>query len=532
MSRRQNEQVRRVEIVAALSLATDLAIGQPVELALRSCALAVALAESARLDRETIRQVYYQSLLRYIGCNADTETQVAILGDEMVMRREFSRIDQGSAREVLAVILRALRRTNADRALPAAALAIAKGMLGSRGTTVRILTGHCEVGQRLAQRLGFDDAIVRNLGQLYERWDGRGLPHGLRGDAIAPAVRVVALAQDVIVLTETLGADEALSLIRERRGHAYDPALVDRLLLSANTLLARSDDVVAWDAALALEPRPHQLLSDAELDEACLVIADFVDIRWTERLGHSRAVAALAEAAVRHLGWPAADAAVARRAALVHDLGEMAIPVSTWAKSGPLSDRERDDIRLHPHHTERILSRAATGALDRLATVSGQHHERVDGSGYFRGLRGRDVSPVARVLAAAEAYQTKLEPRPHRAALSAESAAVELKRLVHAGALDAGAVAAVLAVAGHRVAPVRRDSIAGLTPREIEVLRLVGSGRPAKEVARVLGMSVRTADNHTRNIYEKIGVSTRAAAALFAVEHGLLGPGERSTKDE
>jgi HD-GYP domain-containing protein (c-di-GMP phosphodiesterase class II) len=519
------EPVRRVEIVAALSLATDLAIGQPVEFALRSCALAVALAEAAQLDRETVRQVYYQSLLRYIGCNADTEAQAALFGDEMIMRGEFALADQGRPREVLALVVRALRRANAGRGLPAAALAMARGFLASRGATVRILTGHCEVAQRLATRLGFDDQVAANLGQLYERWDGRGLPRGLRGDAIAPAVRVVTLAQDVVVLVDALGRSDAIDTIRDRRGRAYDPALVDAFLASADSLLDSSSGVVAWDTALALEPRPYYFLNDDELDDACLVVADFVDIRWPERLGHSRAVAALAEAAVRQLKLPAADAVEARRAALVHDLGEMAIPVATWAKPGRLSDRERDAIRLHPHHTERILSRS-NAVMRRLATVGGQHHERLDGSGYFRGLRGPSLDPVSRVLAAAESYQTKLEPRPHRAAMSADAAAAELKRLVRDGALDNEAAAAVLSVAGHRVAPVRRESAAGLTAREIDVLRLIASGRSAKEIARTLGMSVRTADNHTAHIYEKTGVSTRAAAALWAVERGLSTAGK------
>jgi HD-GYP domain-containing protein (c-di-GMP phosphodiesterase class II) len=495
---------------------------------LRSCALAVGLAEAARLDTEIVRQVYYQALLRYIGCNADTEAQAALLGDETVMRREFALVDQGSPREVLAVIMRSLRRANADRALPAAALAIVKGFLSSRAVSTRILTGHCEVAQRLATRLGFDANVAQNLGQLYERWDGRGMPRGLRGDDIAPAVRVVSLAQDAIVLTEAFGQEDAIETIRQRRGRGYDPAFVDVLLASADGLLDRSRNVVAWDAALALEPRPHHFLSDDALDEACLVIADFIDIRWPERLGHSRAVAALAEEAARRLGWPGADVADVRRAGLVHDLGELAIPVATWDRRGPLSDRERDAIRLHPHHTERILGRSGAGALGRLAVVGGQHHERVDGSGYFRGIRGSDQHPLARVLAAAETYQTKLEPRPHRAALDRDAAAMELRRLVHAGALDGEAVATILSVAGHRVAPVRRDSTAGLTAREIEVLRLIASGRSAKETAAALGMSVRTAENHTRHVYEKIGVSTRAAAALFAVEHGLLHP----AKDE
>ena len=518
----KQEPVRRIEILAALSLATDLAIGQPLEFALRSCALSVALARAAALDDETVRQVYYQSLLRYIGCNADAEAQAALLGDEMIMRREFSLVDQGNPAEVMGVIARALRRANTDRSLPAATLAVVRGFLNSRSESVRILTGHCEVAQRLATRLGFDEEVARNLGQLYERWDGRGMPHGVRGEAIAPAVRVVSLAQDVIALTDAIGRKQMLKTIRTRRGGAYDPAFVDVFLASVDTLLDASENVVAWDAALELEPRPHHVLNDNDIDEACYVIADFVDIRFPERIGHSRAVADLAGAAVRHLGLPMGDSEDARRAGLTHDLGEMSIPVATWSKTGALSDRERDAIRFHPHHTEAILSRIRGSALARLAPLAGQHHERVDGSGYYRGTRGPAQPMIAKVLAAAELYQTKLESRPHRKALSETAAAIELKRLAFAGGLEADAVAAVLVVAGHRVPRVRRDAIAGLTAREIEVLRLIAAGKSAKDIARILGMSVRTADNHTRHIYEKIHVSTRAAAALFAVERGLL----------
>lgn len=199
--------------------------------------------------------------------------------------------------------------------------------------------------------------------------------------------------------------------------------------------------------------------------------------------------------------------------------------MATWIKSVPLSDREQDSIRMHPHHTERVLAQSA--ALRQAGTVAGQHHERLNGSGYHRGLRARDLPPLSRILAAAEAYQTKIEARPHRAALSPERAADEVKRQVRVGALDGEAVAAVLNAAGHRVALIRRQMTADLTSREIDVLRLVGRGLSAKQIARELGISPKTADNHTQNIYAKIGVSTRPAAALFAIEHGLLTVGEQ-----
>lgn len=510
---------RRVEIVAALSLATDMAIGQPMEFALRSCALSVWLGEAAGMSPAELREIYYQALLRYIGCNADTYALSALFGDELQFRREIALTDLGQAREVVGVLFRALRRASAGEPMPAAALSIARGLIIGRSTTIPILSGHCEVAERLATRLGFDGPVVRNLGQLYERWDGKGLPNGLMAEAISPAVRLVTLAQDVILLDAAHGTEATRALIERRRGKAYEPRMVDAFLAKGAPLLRQVREIAAWDQVLALEPTPHMLLDEAGIDEACLAIADFVDIRAPYTAGHSRTVAVLAEAAARRCGLPESDAIRARRAGLLHDLGELAIPMATWIKSGPLTDRERDEIRLHPHHTERILARSA--CLAPLGAIAGQHHECLNGSGYHRGLRSNAIAPLARILAVAEAYQTHIEERPHRPALTSDAAATDISRRVRTGEFDSEAAAAVLAAAGHRVASAQRQLAADLTRREIDVLRLISGGRSTKEVARDLGISPKTADNHIQSIYAKIGVTTRAGAVLFAIERGL-----------
>jgi HD-GYP domain-containing protein (c-di-GMP phosphodiesterase class II) len=196
------------------------------------------------------------------------------------------------------------------------------------------------------------------------------------------------------------------------------------------------------------------------------------------------------------------------------------VPARVWLKAAALNDSEWEQVRLHPYYAERVLARPAT--LAKLAAIAGQHHERLDGSGYHRGTRAAALSPQAKILAAAESYQNKIEARPHRAALSAEAAADALKREVRDGKLDGDAVAAVLAAAGHRVA-VKREMVAGLTEREIDVLRAIARGQSMKETARALGISPKTVDNHTQSVYAKIGVKTRGGATLFAIEHGLVG---------
>ena len=266
------------------------------------------------------------------------------------------------------------------------------------------------------------------------------------------------------------------------------------------------------------------MLDEEGCDEAYLAIADMIDMRMPFTFGHSRAVAALADAAGKHMGLPASDIRAVRWAACTHDIGELAVPVSTWLRAGALTQRETDAAQLHPYHGERALaSLGGEGAA--VAALVLRHHERLDGTGYHRYAKAPDLSPAARILAAAEAFQTAKEARPHRAAMSDAAAAAKLRSAVRDGKLCPDAVEAVLAVAGQ---PARRDvteRLAGLTPREIEVLRLIAAGHTAKEAARQLEIAPKTADNHIQNLYSKIGVSTRAGAALYALERGLVQQG-------
>jgi HD-GYP domain-containing protein (c-di-GMP phosphodiesterase class II) len=200
----------------------------------------------------------------------------------------------------------------------------------------------------------------------------------------------------------------------------------------------------------------------------------------------------------------------------------VAVHARIWQKPGPLSADEWEQVRLHPYHTERVLSRSPF--LSTLSPIAGAHHERLDGSGYHRGASGAELAFPARLLAAADAYHAMTEPRPHRQALPSERAAQVLAEEASAGRLDPDGVAAVLKAAGQRAPRLERP--AGLTEREAEVVAMLARGLQTKQVARALGISVKTADRHIQNAYRKIGVSSRAAATVFAMEHGLVAWGE------
>ena len=518
----RTSEIRLAELVAALSLATDLGMGQPLEYALSVCVLSVRLGEALGLDERELREVYYLALLRHIGCNAETYTMANIFGDELTLRTDAATADLGRTSQAIGLVARSIRKSYADASPLQIARLIAQGIMASPQVMKESFSGFCEVAQRLAARLGFDEGVIHALGQVFERWDGRGTPAGLKGEQIVTSMRLVALAQDAITFHRLDGNEAAVAMVRERKGTMYDPGMAEVFCQQASKLLAGLDEEPSWESVLALEPGKRAYLSGEQFDTACQAIADFADIKSPYTLGHSSGVALLAAEAARRCGLPDADALTLRRAGLLHDVGRVSISAGIWGKPGPLTEREWERVRLHPYYTERVLARPSM--LAQLGTLAALHHERLDGSGYHRGLPAAMLSPSARILAAADVYHAMTEPRPHRSPLTPEAAASELQREARAGRLDSEAVNSVLAAAGHHVSTSRsrREMVAGLSEREIEVLRLLARGHSMKQIASRLVISEKTVDNHIQHIYIKIGASTRAGATLFAMEQNLV----------
>lgn len=313
--------VRRADFLMALAYATDLATGHSRDFALRSCVLAMRFAEVAGLDDAMRRKIYHQALLRYIGCNADTHLLAEAWGDEISLRRDLHHIDIGNRAEFVEVFVRAIARKFAGASADQLAEATARGLAEGPQVNIPILSGHCEVAQRIAERIGLPEEIRENLGQIYERWDGKGLPRGLSGEAVKFPVRVVTLAQDAIALNDHRGLQDMKKAIADRAGGGYEKELAELFLAHCDRLMAGLDGPVDRETILAIEPLPHALLDEKQCDEAYLAIADMIDMRMPFTFGHSRAVAALAEAAAKRAGLPAADLRAARWAAYAHDIG-------------------------------------------------------------------------------------------------------------------------------------------------------------------------------------------------------------------
>jgi HD-GYP domain-containing protein (c-di-GMP phosphodiesterase class II) len=510
--------VRLNELLMALSLATDLGFGQPAEHMVRSAWLGMRLGERLGLDDADLAVVYDVSILTYVGCPVYGNEAAAVFGDDIDFRAEALQTDLAGFPAMMFM----LRRAGSDGSAAHRVMQGARLMAGGGKAMVQQMANHCSAAGVFADRLGLDDEVRIGIEQAYARWDGKGVPGDLQGDALSLAARIGHVAEACEVAQRLGGLDDAVAMVQARRGTHFDPTIADAVC-SDPAPLFDGIDVEAVEEFLGAEPVARPTLTDEQLDACLEAIGDFGDLRCPYFAGHSRGSAELVAAAAPMLGLSADESTLVRRAAFVHDVGRFGVPGTVWDKPGPLNARDEERMRLHVYYVERIFQRPEP--LRRIGLLAATHHERMDGSGYHRGIGGVMLSTPARLLAAADAYHAMLQPRPHREARTPEDAARELRAEVDAGRLDGEAVEAVLSVAGHGAARARSSAgPAGLTAREADVLGLLAQGCANKQIASELGISAKTVGNHVEHIYTKLGVTNRAGAALRAMELGLVGP--------
>jgi HD-GYP domain-containing protein (c-di-GMP phosphodiesterase class II) len=509
-------EVRIAELIATLSYAADLGLGQPLEHCLRHTVMALRLADLAGAGQGDREATYYLGMLVSSYCHADASEQAAWYGDDISFKGDGFETLTMSVPQMATSLLRHL--TSHGTAKQRVGRVATLPVFFQRDVLTWLLT-HTELSSAFAKRIGLDDVVVTSLLNAYEQWDGKG-PRRLAGGEIPMPARLIALCTTMEVIARNRGPETAMTAARKHAGRVFDPALVNLWVEHTADILDGLDVDATWDAVLAAEPRLGRRVSAAELDDVLEAMADLVDLKSPFVAGHSRGVASLGAEAARLSGLTTTEGTMIRRAGLLHDLGRLGVSSSIWEKPGPLTDVEREHAHLHPYLTDKMLMRIPTLAASR--EIAARHHERLDGSGYPRGLTAASLTPSDRILAAADVYHAMTEPRPHRPALDADHSAKAIRGEVQAGRLDADAVNAVLRASGHR-APARREGPGGLTVREVEVLALVARGLANKEIARRLGVAPKTVSNHVEHIYMKVGVGSRAAATLYATQHGLVG---------
>jgi len=498
-----------------MSLATDLGLGQPPEHMLRAASLSMRIGQRLGLQAPDLGTLYDVSVLTYVGCSVFGDEGARLFGDDIDFRAQAIQVDLAGLPAMLFMLRQAGRGTGPlNRLRQATALAATGGR-----DVVSQMANHCSAAGVLAERLGLSPDVRSGIEQSYARWDGRGVPRDLAGDEVSLAARIAQLAEVAEVLHRTGGQTAALDVLQSRSGTHFDPALVKLVQQHPDEIMQDLDAVTASDV-VDLEPVKRPPLTEQDLDAALAAIGDFCDLRCSWFVGHAAGTARLAQAAAATLGLAADDVQLVRRAALVHDVGRLGVPADVWAKPGIFSERERERMRLHPYYVERIFSRPEP--LRRVGLLASTHHERLDGTGYHRGLSSPTLARPARLLACADSYHAMLQDRPHRPAYTPDAAARELRRAATGGLLDGETLEAVLAAAGHATHGGTSGRPSGLTAREVEVLRLLTDGLANKQIASRLGISSKTVSNHVEHVYTKLGVTNRAGATLQAMRLGVL----------
>ncbi len=511
-------RLRLADLLGSLSLFADLGFGLPAQEAVRSCVVATTLARRMDVPEPGVRDTFYAALLMHFGCVSQSHETSVTFGDELALTRAIAMTNIGDPDDWEQTMIPEFTRGMSASSVRRVTEAVFRdGPEFGR----RYDTGVCEVARETARRIGLPESTQQTLYELTEAWSGGWAPRGIGGDEIALPARIARAGADAAFFAGMGGADAAVHALRARAGGILDPAVVAAFVGDADAILAELDVGDPLDRMLELEPEPVEERAAGQLRDVAAAVGDLADLKSPWFQGHCRGVARLAVATAVRAGLDSETTTRLEVAALRHDDGRVGTSNLVWEKPEQLTRAEWELVRLHAYHSERIL--ASSASLAAIAPLAGMHHERLDGSGYHRCAKGGELSIAARILAVADAYQAMTEPRPHRAALAPAEAADELRRDVRAGRLDPDVVALVLEAAGHRSSGRRPDlRPGGLSDREVEVLALVAAGCSNPDIAERLFISRRTAEHHVQHIYAKIGVSTRAGAALFAVEHDLL----------
>ena len=509
-------EVTRTEVLRTLSLASDLGVGLSPQHGLRACYIALRIAEQLGLDFEDQKDIVDVALLKNAGCTSWT-TQVAamIRGDEIAARREMLYVREfGDMREVLSW---AAKFVGAGAPLPGRVARLADFMVSGRDFMREGFESGAEVACRIGERLGASENARRGLQSLFEQWNGKGMPRGLRGEAIPLISRIVFVAGYVEVAFATEGVAAAKELAHERSGSAFDPRIV-RAFASVSAGSGFWEPLQDGSFVAAIEAQMPGAAPE-NIEEFALCCADFVDMKAYWLAGHSRRVAALAERLARRLRFTEDRVRDVRLAGLVHDLGLVSVPSFILNKpADELAAAEQSAIEAHGEVLPSLFGRIS--GLRLIGEIARSHHERPAPGDTGDGA---DFVLAAALVSVANEFDELTHDAPGKPAIEADVALARVQALF-AETGFAPAADALAAELGAQDEPKGGGGPppGGLTAREVEVLGLLASGLSRKQIAARLGLRESTVRSHMEHIYSKLDVSTRVGAVLFAIEHGLV----------
>ncbi len=508
-------------LLCALSFVTGLGFGEHMEHGLKSAYIGLQIATGLNLSNEVQEAVFYGALIKDVGCTACSAGISAFFpDDELVPWSDGVLIDPSQFNEIVGWLSRNLP---VDSRLPIRIVKFLSFLVQCGPVIKEVMRGHCEVAELFARRLGLSEYLQHTVRFQWERWDGKGLAYAVKAVEVPLAARILHFAQVLEIAYGFGGQSLAKTIAREKRGTRFDPEVVDTFLTLAErtTLWKILEQETCQDDILAMRP-PLSVdhFSADQTEEICGVLADIVDIKTRETWHHSRLVADTAVGIGNHLGLNAAEQTKLRCTALVHDIGKVAIPYAILAKGNHRSKSEWEMYYLHPYYTQRILERVSP--LQGLAAAAAAHHEWVNGQGYHRQLSGEQIPFHGRILAVANAYVRYTQQGND---IDPSEALDKMRSLVDLQ-FDRSCYDALVASLTNRYPTKSRISecqeSANLTEREVEVLCLLAQGNSNPQIARTLSISRKTVEHNLTHIYNKLGVSCRTAAGVYAVQQGLV----------
>jgi HD-GYP domain-containing protein (c-di-GMP phosphodiesterase class II) len=413
-------QIRLAELLGALSHALDMVEGQPPGHCVRSCWIGIHVGQEIGLDEMQIWELYYALLLKDLGCSSNAARICRLfLTDDLAFKRDVKTIDSSLPQALRFVLSHTgLKAGLAERFRTLVSVFIKSGEIARELVETR-----CQRGADIARKMRFSEAVALGIQNLDEHWDGGGQPLNLRGEDIPVYSRIALLAQVVDVFQVANGVEPAKRAVADRSGTWFDPHLA-----------AAFERVAAkpyfWDmlrspklqqAIFALEPAQHSSIVDEDyLDDISAAFAQVVDSKSPYTNGHSERVTIFADLIAEQMGFTAEQRRWLKRASLLHDIGKLGVSNSVLDKPGKLDPDEWKAMQKHAAYTETILSRISV--FGDLAAIAAAHHERLDGKGYPRGLKGEQITLETRMITTADIFDALTADRPYRTAMPVSTA--------------------------------------------------------------------------------------------------------------
>ncbi|MEO5686070.1 MAG: HD domain-containing phosphohydrolase [Burkholderiaceae bacterium] len=408
------------ELLGSLSHALDMTEGQPAGHCMRSCWIGQQLGRAIGLNTIEMRELYYATLLKDSGCSSNAARICQLfLTDDLTFKHDRKTVGLSLPSLMNFVI----RHTGVKASLAERLRAVMNAVQNGGEINRELTETRCSRGAQIARQLRFGEDVADAIQSLDEHWDGSGQPQGLSGKEIPLYARIALLAQVVDVFHAGVGAQATREEVARRSGRWFDPRIAD-----AFAVLAR--DPAFWcqlgsdDLELrVLEMEPSQQLQpvdDDYLDDIAMAFGQIVDAKSPYTAGHSSRVALISDQLSEQLGLAATERRWLRRGALLHDVGKLGVSNQILDKPGKLDPWEWATVQRHALHTEQILGRIS--AFGVLARIAGAHHEKLDGTGYPRGLDARHIRLETRIITTADIFDALTADRPYRPAMPTDTA--------------------------------------------------------------------------------------------------------------